>query len=122
MDTIVIKGLRCLANVGLSKEERLHRQELRIDIRLNVDLTATGDDLDRSVDYESAVLLVEDEISRAPHRLIETVAERIADRLLRQSGVLGVEVRVKKFPASLAGRLSFVAAVIRRGKTHRSDS
>ena len=97
MDQIVISGARLSAHIGVTDEERARVQDLVFDIRMAFDTREAGrtDDYSRTINYAAVVDRIED-ILREPFRLIEAVAEAVADRILSEFPVSEVFVRVAK--------------------------
>lgn len=118
-DTIRLLDLQFFAVVGDLPHERTTPQPLSIDLEVRTDLSRAGrsDRLADGLDYRELYERV-DEAVRSRHgeppRLLETVAERIADRVLALEGVEEVRVRCRKPRAVLAGPLGTVEIEIRR--------
>lgn len=101
MDTIFVRGIEFYAYHGASEEERRIGHRYRVDAVLEFDTTraAETDDLAETLDYARIGALVVEEGSRGNCRLVETVAERIAVRLLRETPANCVRIRLAKlFP------------------------
>ncbi len=118
MDKICLKGLRCLARVGVPEEERQKGCRCEIDLEICRDLEAAAwsDCLENTLDYlevsRKVILLAE----QAGCRLLETLAERIAGYLLSQPMVLEVRVVVKKMEIAAAPPMEYAAVDITRGR------
>ncbi len=99
-DTIILAGLRVDAGIGVYPHERTHKQTLVIDVRVKTSIRAAAekDDLQKSVDYDGLAETCRQVAQEKHHALIETVAEKIARRVLRTpAGLVGsVFVRVAK--------------------------
>ena len=97
-DRIGLHGLRGRGYHGVFDAERETGQEFVVDVELAVDTrgAAGTDDLAQTVDYgrlaDDVVAIVEGE----PVRLIETLAQRVADRCLDDPRVEQVDVTVHK--------------------------
>lgn len=85
-DAITLTGLRAWGRHGVLAHEREAGQEFSADLRLEVDLRAAarGDALGRTVNYAEVTASAVEEIEGEPHQLIETLAERIAQRVLAE--------------------------------------
>ena len=98
MDSINISDLKVACVIGTRPEERRCRQTLTLDLVLECDLSAAGrsDDLSDTVDYAA----IEDDICRLVSAsqclLLESLAQKIADRLLADPRIFGCSVRVVK--------------------------
>lgn len=118
-DRIEIHGLRGTGFHGVFEHERRDGQEFRVDVVLHVDMAraAATDDLADTVDYGAVSAGVHAIITGDPVDLIETLAQRIADVCLAQTGVLGVEVAVHKPQAPITVPFDDVVVRIARGST-----
>jgi len=98
-DQIILDGMQIMAHVGVPDEERARPQKLEVSVVLELDLSraALTDQLTMSVDYVEAQRRTIEVAQQRPRFLIETVAEDIAQRLLRDFKPKRVEVEVKKF-------------------------
>ena len=83
MDKLRITGLEVSALIGIHAWERQVRQRLWIDLEFDTDAAriATSDDIAAAFDYGAIARDVVDFVARAECRLIETLAEGIAQRL-----------------------------------------
>lgn len=117
-DLLTLHGLTARGRHGVFPEERALGQRFRVDVTLELDsrAAAASDALDDTVDYGSlahdVVALVEGE----PVRLIETLAQRVADRCLAQPLVAAVEVTVHKPEAPVSVPVDDVTLTIRRSR------
>ena len=116
LDRIYIRdlGLRCI--IGVYEEERRERQDIVINLMLSGDFAAAGrsDDIADAVDYEVIKKKVITLVEASQFRLIETMAERIAQTCLENPRVQQVTVAVDK-PGALRFARS-VAYEITRGR------
>lgn len=113
MDKIVLRNLHFMAAHGVSEQEKSSLQPFRITIKLGLDLAAAaaGDDLSKTLDYSEYYLKVKKIVEGESFNLIETLAGRIAEMSLQQSGVCKVKVEVEKSAAKV-GDIDFSAAVV----------
>ena len=88
---------------GVSDAERARPQPFRVDIEVEADLEAAGrsDRLDDTIDYRRLRSIAREVITGEPARLIEVLAQRIAEGALSVPRVKSVSVRVAKRPASM---------------------
>lgn len=106
MRRIVIKSLRVQASVGILEHELKARQPLLITIEVeqpDAPTVPSGDDVFHVLDYRQLRNAAKQE-AEGPHiNMLETLAGRIAERLLALPGVARTRVRVTKpniFPDS----------------------
>jgi dihydroneopterin aldolase len=113
VDKILIPDYRISCHVGVPKEERDVAQDVLIDVELGLDLSQAGraDDFSLTVDYEEVCKTVATTVERRPRKLIETIAEEVAEVLLANYPVQAVKVQVRK-PGALAHRGIPCAAVV----------
>ena len=116
MDKIIIKGLRVYAYHGVNPPEKEKGQPFELDITLGVDTRAAGasDDLARTVNYSTVAKRVIALMLAEKNDLIERVAERIAEALLREFPIGEVTVLLKKPRAPIAADFDYVAVEITR--------
>lgn len=98
MDEILINQLAVSCIIGVNDWERRSAQQLLISITLHtsVNPAATTDSLENTVDYATACELVQQIACKGRFRLIETLAEQLAQALLAQNPVERVDVEVLK--------------------------
>lgn len=118
-DVIEVVGIRGLGFHGVLPEERRVGQIFTVDVAIGVDVMAASqsDDLDRTVDYSLVAQAAHEEIVGDPVDLIETLAQRIADRCLALSGVRIVAVTVHKPSAPVGVPVSDVVLRIVRERS-----
>lgn len=97
-DRIEINGLRVTAVVGALEHERQAAQPLQIDLSLDVDLHDAGrsDELSETVHYGDVTEQVARLVTESKDILLERLAERIAETVLRFDRVDAVDVTVTK--------------------------
>lgn len=96
---VFLRDLNYVAAIGVYASEHGVRQRIRVNVDLGVDEPGTGvggDELARVVDY-AVILRRVGEIVAAGHvRLVETLAERIAEACLADPRVALARIRVEK--------------------------
>jgi dihydroneopterin aldolase len=104
MDKLRVSGLAVSARIGVHAWERQVRQRLLIDIELTTDAAraAAADNLEAALDYGAVARCVIAFVAASEYRLIETLAERIAQRLLDDFPVKRLKVMVHK-PSAVPG-------------------
>jgi dihydroneopterin aldolase len=94
-----LEGIRFRARHGASRAERDLPQDfvVGVDLELPVTSLSRSDSLRGTYDYGKLADLVVEEGTRASHRLLETLAQRLIERIFESSPAVSVVVRVKKF-------------------------
>ena len=116
MDQIRISGINSFGFHGVFPEERRVGQRFMADLILYTDLSAAGlsDDLNEATDYSKIVPDVKAILEGEPVNLIETLAERVCDIVLRKyPRIESVEVTIYKPEAPVEAA---VAVHIRRNR------
>lgn len=119
LDRIEVRGLTAQGRHGVFPHEREEGQRFVVDVVLGVDThrAAASDDLADTVDYGDLAERVVGVLSGEPVRLVETLAQRIADLCLEHRLVEDVEVTVHKPEAPVAVPFGDVTVTIRRART-----
>lgn len=101
---------------GVPEAERDATQPFEVDVELSLDLRPAGldDDLARTVDYSRAFDVCREIVETTSFRLLEALAEAIAQELLTTFDVGEVRVRVRKPRVSLPGPLAYAGVEIVR--------
>ncbi len=105
MDRILLDDVRFYGPHGVTKAEQAVGAWFSVDAELVLDLApaALSDDLRASVDYGGVARRIV-EIGTGPRvNLIERLAARIAEALLKEFGVDEVRVRVRKLTPAMDG-------------------
>jgi dihydroneopterin aldolase len=118
-DRIVLSNMVFEGRHGVTDGERAQAQPFEVDVEIHLDTRPAGlaDDLSKTVDYADVFEICRSVVEGPGRRLIETLAEEIAGKLLALSEPLGateVVVRVRKPRAPLPGRLDHAAVEITR--------
>lgn len=118
LDVITLRGLHVEAAHGVFDFEHDAPQPFIVDCALWVDTSASAssDDIADTVSYALVADEITSIVSGPSVKLIETLGNAIAMRLLRLAHVLGVEVTVHKPQAPLEQPFVDVSVTVRRGK------
>ncbi len=114
-DAILLEGVQIPAALGVTAAERRMRRPVRLDVELERDLRAAGrsDRIASTIDYEAIYDAIEKVAAGQDHRLVEALAERIAEALLAGFPVDAVTVSVRK-SRPFAGVVEHAGVRIRR--------
>jgi len=107
--------IRCI--VGIDEQERREKQEVLVQLTLHTDLRQAGrtDALEDTVDYRALKKRILHLAEESRFRLIEALAQSIAEECLREERVEQVEVVVEKPGALRFARTVGVQILRRRG-------
>ena len=114
MDLVSVRDLSVQAVIGVRDWEREITQTLvfTVDMAADVRLVARQDELADALDYSAVARTIASVVQDGQFRLIETAAERVAERLLAGHPVAWLRLEVRK-PIAAGG---YTAAVtIERG-------
>jgi dihydroneopterin aldolase len=116
MDRVVVKDLRLPARIGWTSEERSAPQDVLVTAEMVADLAIAGasDNLDDTVDYHAAVRTISELVRSSRSKLLEHLAETIAERLLALSLVVSVTVEVRKALAPVEEDVGAIGVHIER--------
>ena len=102
MGTLFVRSLPVDCIIGIHPFERASRQRLLISLTLTADFSAAAerDEITHAIDYTALAARIEAFAQAGKFRLIETLAERLADELF-EAPMQSLEVEIVK-PAALA--------------------
>lgn len=115
-DRIELRGVTARGRHGVLESERRDGQEFVVDVRmwLPLERAARTDALADTIDYAAVAGLAVRRIEGEPVDLIETLAMRIADDILRDERLHEVEVVVHKPQAPIPHPFADVSVTVRR--------
>ena len=116
MDVIRIRGLKVETIVGVHDWERKLLRPVVIDLELATDAAraAKGDALADALDYDAVAQAVSAFVGASRFQLIETLAQRLAEKLQKDFAVTWLKLELHK-PGAVAGAQD-VSVSIERGK------
>ncbi|SMX49432.1 dihydroneopterin aldolase [Maliponia aquimaris] len=97
-DRISVRDMVVEADIGAFQAERGHKQRLRFNVVVEV-IPFTGprdDDVDRILSYDRVTEAITHELAAERLNLLETLAERVAERILLEPQALRTFVRIEK--------------------------
>jgi dihydroneopterin aldolase len=117
-DWLQLEGMEFYGYHGDIEAERALGGRYFVDVEVGADLRAAGhsDSLDDTLDYVRLFQLVREVVENRQYRLLEALAEAIADELLTQPRAATVRVRVAKQPP-LRGAFQRFAVSIERARS-----
>lgn len=116
MDIIYLHNLRVDTVIGVWEWERRIRQTLIMDIELGVDIARAGvsDAIEYTVDYQAVTDRIVAFTAASQFKLIEALAENIAQIVLAEFEVSWIRVRVNK--QGVVRHVRDVGIIIERGE------
>jgi dihydroneopterin aldolase len=116
MDIIFLRGLEIETTIGIYEWERKIKQTVILDLEVAADIrqAASTDDIQYTVDYKAVAKRLIEFVEKSEFYLVETLAERIAQLLLREFSLPWVRVSLNK-KGAIRGA-SDVGVIIERGK------
>ncbi|MHC8440816.1 MAG: dihydroneopterin aldolase [Candidatus Eutrophobiaceae bacterium] len=116
MDIVYIKNLRADVLIGIYEWERRVRQTLIIDLQLGMDnrKASSSDSIEDALDYKAITKRILQFVETSEYRLMETLAENIANILLEEFQTPWLQLSINKQGAVRHAR--DVGILIERGK------
>ena len=117
MDRIIMKNLAFFGYHGVMEEEKTLGQKFFLDIEIYTDLTKAGksDEVEDTVHYGEVYNNIKDIVENKRFKLIEALAENIAEATLSKFiKIQEINVVVRKPEAPVPGIFDYVGVEIRR--------
>lgn len=116
MDIVFIEDLRVEATIGVYAWERKIKQTLAFNLEMATDIrpAAEADDLDLALNYKAVAETVQSFVEDSEFLLVETLAEKVAERVMSEFDVPWISLTLHK-PSAVAGSRS-VGVKIERGE------
>ena len=117
-DRIDLTGIEVYAKHGVLDREQEKAQVFRVDVVAFTDLALPGrtDDLSDALDYSTLALEVREVVGSESHKLIETVARRVAEAVLAHPQVTRTVVTIHKPNAPIDMAFDDVSVTIDRSR------
>lgn len=112
--TIRLEGIRFRGRHGVSEAERYLLQDFVVDleVELPVPLLPDSDERRAVYDYDGLASLVVEEGTENSYKLLETLARRVLERVLRDSPALSATVRLRKFGPPTTASVDTVSVML----------
>lgn len=118
-DRIELRRMVFMGRHGVLPIEQQNAQPFEVDVELALNLQPAGvaDDLEKTIDYGIVFDQTRQIVESASFGLIETLAEAIAQELLRTYPIARtVTIRVRKMQVPIEGKLDWAGVEITRGR------
>jgi dihydroneopterin aldolase len=101
---------------GISAAERQTGRRFEVDVELTIDMNraAASDRLQNTVNYTEVYRTVEELVAQNRFSLLETIAVRLANEILRKFKPREVTVRVRKKIPPVPGNLDHIEVEVKR--------
>jgi dihydroneopterin aldolase len=99
-DQISIQGLEVMTHIGVPEEERAQPQKLEISVTFEVATISEAarlDDLSYTTNYFDVAQSIKKIATAKQRKLIETLAEDLANELLAEFNLKKIEIEIRKF-------------------------
>jgi dihydroneopterin aldolase len=108
VDKITIKDLEVNTHIGVTEAERAQAQRLLITVEMERDLAEAGrtDMESATTPYDVVADLIRQVVTERPRKLVEAIADEIAQAILSRRLAVAVTVEVKKFSVPQARHVS----------------
>lgn len=119
MDIIFLRGLEIETTIGIYEWEREIKQTVILDLEMATDIrqAAATDDIQYTVDYKAVAKRLISFVEESDFYLVETLAENIAQILLKEFAIPWVRLSLNKKGAVRGA--SDVGVIIERGERPR---
>ncbi len=117
MDIVYLHGLKVECVIGVWEWERRVRQAVTIDLDMAADIrrSAKSDNLKDTLNYKAVAKRLIQFVSDSDFQLVETLAEAIAQILLKEFAIPWCRIRINKGGAVRGAK--DVGVVIERGRS-----
>ena len=115
MDIIFLRNLKIDTVIGIYDWERRIKQTVILDLEMATDIkkAAKSDDIADTLDYKAIAQRVISFVEESEYKLVETLAERIAEIIVNEFKVPWVKLSLNKIGAIRGAR--DVGVIIERG-------
>lgn len=96
MNKIQINNLILYGAHGFKNEEKSKAQRFKIDMDIEIKNHRILDDISNTYNYSFAKKISEEVLQSKPLNLLETLAERIIERIIVDKSILNVEISIQK--------------------------
>lgn len=115
-DHIVLTGLKVSCIIGIFDWERKQKQDVLFDLRFPTDIAkaARRDRIEDALDYKKIAKATIAFVEKSRFQLVETLAERLADFLIKKFRLSEIYLKVSK-PGAIRGSQNVGVEITRKG-------
>ncbi len=120
MDIVFIQGLKIDCVIGIYDWERKIRQDITLDIEMSTDIKVASetDHIDQTLDYKAVSKRLIEFVQGSEFQLVETLAEKITQIIIKEFGVEKVKLTLNKGEAVTGA--NGVGVIIERSRANYS--
>ena len=98
MQTLRIKNLKLRIIVGINPEERIHKQDVLINITADIDDSKViqTEDINDSLNYRNLAKSVIDFVEKSEFHLLETLVDKVLNLVMSDDMVIRASVEIDK--------------------------
>ncbi|MHA1712701.1 MAG: dihydroneopterin aldolase [Candidatus Ranarchaeia archaeon] len=115
-DLVIVKGLQLWGTHGNFPEENKLGQKFVVDVEVSYDMMemCLTDNLDAGLSYSTVYKIAKKIVTTEQHKLLQRIAQRIAEDIIKAYPIKQVKVTVKKPCVPIGGILDYTAVSIVR--------
>jgi dihydroneopterin aldolase len=117
-DRLELKGIEVYAKHGVLEHEQKKAQVFKVDVIAYTDLSRPGetDDLADALDYSTLAFEVREAVGSESYKLIETVASKVSDVVMRHPQVVRSVITIHKPAAPIDLVFEDVSVTVERSR------
>ncbi len=98
MQTIRIKNLKLRIIIGINPDERIHKQDVLINITADIDDSKViqTEDINDTLNYRNLAKSVIDFVEKSEFHLLETLVDKVLNLVMSNDMVIRAEVEIDK--------------------------
>lgn len=115
-DLLLVKGMQFWGTHGHFPEENVLGQRFVVDVEVELDMAkmCATDDLSAGLSYVTVYEIAKKVVTGEQHKLVQRIAQRIADEVIMAYPIEAVKVTVKKPGAVVGGIIDYAGCSIVR--------
>ena len=111
---IKINEIQLFGYHGLYEEEKENGQNFIISLTIDIDYMDKNDKIENTVDYTKIINEVKDTFNQKRYNLIESLAVKISDNLIKNKKIKSLDISIKKESPPLDAKLNSVEVNLRK--------
>jgi 7,8-dihydroneopterin aldolase/epimerase/oxygenase len=115
-DLLLLKGMQFWGTHGDWPEENKLGQRFIVDVEVSVDMQrmCDTDRIDTGLSYVTVYEIVKKVVTTEQHKLVQKIAQRIADEVIKAHEIKQIRVAVKKPAVAIGGIIDYTGCSIVR--------